>query len=193
MKKSFTLSNQTIKSNIQKLKKVMADKGLDAMYISSFDPFLNEYVPLEDNHRFYITGFTGSMAEVLVPANGRVRLYVDGRYFEQADLEVDASEVEVVKIGSDSSTTEELVRDVKKLGVKKLGYEADRTTLGYLKRLSQSAGETIAIESGELAKEISFETLPALKEIQHVQREWRGRDTLEKPVISFLMINRRSF
>ena len=180
MKKSFTLSNQTIKTNIQKLKKVMAEKGLDAMYISSFDPFLNEYVPLQDNHRFYITGFTGSMAEVLVPANGRVRLYVDGRYFEQADLEVDATEVEVVKIGSDSSTTEELVRDVKKLGVKKLGYESDRTTLGYLKRLTQAAGETIAIEGGELAKEISFESLPPLKEIQHVQREWRGRDTLEK-------------
>jgi Xaa-Pro aminopeptidase len=180
MKKSFDLSNQTIKSNIQKLKKLMTEKGLDAMYVSSFDPFLNEYVPLSDNHRFYITGFTGSMAEVLVPVDGKVRLYVDGRYHEQADLEVDASEVEVMKIGSDSSTTEELVKDVKKLGIKKLGYEADRTALGYLKRLANSAPDTVGLESGELAKYISFETLPALKEIQLVPREWRGRDTLEK-------------
>ncbi len=180
MKKSFTLSNQTIKSNIQKLKKLMTERGLDGMYISSFDPFLNEYVPLEDNHRFYITGFTGSMAEVLVPVNGRVRLYVDGRYHEQADLEVDTNEVEVMKIGSDSSTTTELVQDVKKLGIKKLGYEADRTALGYLKRLAQSANETIGLEGGELAQHISFEGLPALKEVQLVPREWRGRDTLEK-------------
>lgn len=180
MKKSFDLSNQTIKSNIQKLRKMMAERGLDGLYVSSFDPFLNEYVPLQDNHRYYVTGFTGSMAEVLVPANDRVRLYVDGRYHEQADLEVDASEVEVVKVGADSSTTQELLNDVKSLELRKLGYEADRTTLGYLKRLSQVASETVALSPGELAKEIEFEPLSSLKEIYLVPREKRGRDTLEK-------------
>lgn len=180
MKKSFTLSNQTIKTNIQKLKNLMTERGLDGLYVSSFDAFLNEYVPLQDNHRFYITGFTGSMAEVLVPANGRVKLYVDGRYHEQADLEVDAQDVEVMKIGADSSTTEELVKDVKKLGLKRLGYEADRTTLGYLKRLSQSAPETVGLHAGELSKIISFESLEKPKEITLVAREFRGRDTLEK-------------
>ncbi len=178
MKKSITLSNQTIKSNIEKLKKFMAGRSLDGMYISSFDQFLNEYVPLEDNHRYYITGFTGSMAEVLVPLNGKVRLYVDGRYFEQADLEVDANEVEVMKCST--STTEELALDVKKLGIKKLGYEADRTTLGYLKRLSKEAGEMVSIGGTELSKHIEFQSLPALKEVFHIPREQRGRDTLEK-------------
>jgi Xaa-Pro aminopeptidase len=180
MKKTFTLSNQTIKSNIQKLKKIMTERGLDGLYISSFDPFLNEYVPIEDNHRYYITGFTGSMAEVLVPAQGRVRLYVDGRYHEQADLEVDATEVEVVKIGSDATTTGTLVQDVKTLKMRKVGYEADRTPLGFLKRLIESALEVHPFEPGELAQEIAFEPLPSLKEIQLVPREWRGRDTLEK-------------
>jgi Xaa-Pro aminopeptidase len=180
MKKTFTLSNQTIKSNIDKLKKVMTERGLDGMYISSFDSYLNEYVPLEDNHRFYITGFTGSMAETLVLASGRVRLYVDGRYHEQAGMEVDANEIEVMKIGGDSSTTEELVKDVKKLGIKKLGYEADRTTLNYLKKLASVASETIPFETGELAQHIDFELLPPLKEVHFVARELRGRDTLEK-------------
>jgi Xaa-Pro aminopeptidase len=86
----------------------------------------------------------------------------------------------VVKIGADSSTTTELANDIKKLGIKKLGYEADRTTLGYLKRLAENASETIPLESGELAQHIDFAPLPALKEIQFVPREWRGRDTLEK-------------
>ena len=110
MKKSLDLSNQTIKSNIEKLKKIMNEKNLEAMYISSFDPFLNEYVPLQDNHRFYFTGFTGSMAEVLVLVSGKVRLYVDGRYHEQADLEVDHAEIEVVKCGPDGSITGDLVK-----------------------------------------------------------------------------------
>lgn len=180
MKKSFSLSNQTIKSNIQKLKKIMAEKNLDAMYISSFDPFLNEYVPLEDNHRFYFTGFTGSMAEVLVPLNGKVRLYVDGRYHEQADLEVNHDEVEVVKTGPNSSTTSDLVNDVTKLAVKRLGYESERTSLGFLKRLSQAAPETTALPPGELGKSIEFASLPVPKEIQFIPRELRGRDTLEK-------------
>jgi Xaa-Pro aminopeptidase len=178
MKKTFTLSNQTIQSNIQKLKKLMTERGLDGMYISSFDPFISEYVPLQDNHRYYLTGFTGSMAELLVPATGRVRLYVDGRYFEQADLEVDASAVEVMKIST--STTEELAQDVKRLGIKRLGYEADRTTLNYLKKLSQMTPETVALASGELAQIIEFQPLEALKEVKLVPREWRGRDSLEK-------------
>lgn len=180
MKKSFGLSKETINHNIQKLRKVMTDRGLDGMYISSFDPFLNEYVPLEDNHRYYITGFTGSMAEVLVPANGKVRLYVDGRYFEQADMEVDLNSIEVMKIGTNSSTTESLAQDIKNLGIRKLGYEADRTTLGYLQRLAAVAPETIGFEAHELAQAISFEGLPAMKEIELIARKWRGRDTLEK-------------
>lgn len=180
MKNTFTLSNQTIKSNVQKLKNLMTERGLDGLYISSFDPFISEYVPLQDNHRYYITGFTGSMAEVLVPLEGRVRLYVDGRYHEQADLEVDDSVIEVMKIGADASTTEELIRDVKKLGVRKLGYEADRTTLSYLNRLAGAAPETVALNASEFAGIIDLSPLPALKEVQHVPREWRGRDTLEK-------------
>jgi Xaa-Pro aminopeptidase len=180
MKKSFDLSNQTIKSNIQKLKKMMAEKNLDAMYISSFDPFLNEYVPLQDNHRFYFTAFTGSMAEVLVLANGKVRLYVDGRYHEQADLEVDHAEIEVVKCGPDGSITGDLAKDVSKFNVKRLGYESDRTSLGFLKKLIQAALETVAVNAGELAKTIEFQKLEALKEIQFIPREFRGRDTLEK-------------
>jgi Xaa-Pro aminopeptidase len=180
MKKSFTLSNQTINENIQKLKKLMTERDLDGLYVSSFDPFLNEYVPLQDNHRFYVTNFTGSMAEVLIPREGKVRLYVDGRYFEQADLEVDLTAVEVMKINADSSTTESLVQDVKKLGMRKIGYEADRTSLSYLKRLAQSATEVVALDSQELPKIITFEPLSSLGEIKLVPREWRGRDTLEK-------------
>jgi Xaa-Pro aminopeptidase len=180
MKKTIDLSNQTIKTNIQKLKKIMAQKNLDAMYISSFDPFLNEYVPLYDNHRFYLTNFTGSTAEVLVPAHGKVRLYVDGRYHEQADLEVDHDEIEVVKGKPDASIGGDLLSDITKSGYKRVGYEADRTSLGFLKRLSQAAHEAVAILPGELAKEIEFGKSPEYKEIKVVPREFRGRDTLEK-------------
>lgn len=180
MKHSFALSSQTINANIEKLQRLLVSRNLDGIYISSFDPFISEYVPLQDNHRYYFTGFTGSMAEVLVPATGRVRLYVDGRYHEQADLEVDAKTIEVMKIGPQTSTSEELAQDVKKLAMKRLGYEADRTTLKYLKRLAGSAQETVALQPGELGKTIEFSPLGALKPVKLIPREKRGRDTLEK-------------
>ncbi len=178
MKKDITLSKDTVKQNIQKLQTFLKDQQLDGMYISSFDQFLNEYVPLEDCHRYYITNFTGSMAEVLVPKEGKVRLYVDGRYHEQADLEVDASVVEVVKCGM--GTGEQLLADIKTLKMKRTGYEADRTALGFLKKISAASAETIGFAKGELNSVIHFFPMPALKEIQFVAREFRGRDTLEK-------------
>jgi Xaa-Pro aminopeptidase len=178
MKKDITLSKDTVKQNIQKLKTFLASHQLDGMYISSFDQYLNEYVPLADNHRYYITNFTGSMAEVLVPKDGKVRLYVDGRYHEQADLEVDHEMVEVVKCVA--GTGEQLLADIKSLKLKRTGYEADRTALGFLKKISEVTSETIGFSKGELSSIIEFFPLPGLKEIQFVERPFRGRDTLEK-------------
>lgn len=69
---------------------------------------------------------------------------------------------------------------MKKLGIKRLGYEADRTTLNYLKRLSGSAPETLGLAPGELGKIIDFSPVGSLKPVKLVPREFRGRDTLEK-------------
>src|SRR5690606_2053633 len=81
----------------QAIQSILAKKNIDAMVVTSFDRYLNEYVPLADCHRHDVTGFTGSVAEALLPASGKVYLYVDGRYHEQADKECDSSLVEVVK------------------------------------------------------------------------------------------------
>lgn len=179
MKKTLALSPQTIKQNVQKLQQFMAQHKLDGFYVSSNDIYLTEYVPLEDCHRFYFTAFTGSTAEVLVPREGKVRLYVDGRYHEQADGEVDATVVHVVKCDAATGIAQALLNDAKSLQMKKVGLEADRTSLGFLKRL-ETVTETVPFHLGELAGVIEFTPTPAPKEIQHVARENRGRDTLEK-------------
>lgn len=179
MKKNLTLSPQTIKQNIQKLQSFIAGQKLDGCYVSSFDVYLNEYVPLEDCHRFYVTGFTGSMAEVLVPREGKVRLYVDGRYHEQADKEVPLDLIHVVKCDASTGIGQALLNDIKTLGLKKVAIEADRTTLGYLKRL-ETVCETVLWNKNEMAGLIDFTPVEAPKEIQFVARENRGRDTLEK-------------
>ncbi len=184
MKKTIDLSPQTISLNIQNLQKFMQQHDLDGMYISSFDIYLNEYVPLADNHRFYFTGFTGSVAEALVPRTGKVHLYVDGRYHEQADSEVPLDVVHVVKCDASTGNHQALIQDILQLKLKKVGVEAERCALSFFKRLS-SVSEVKAFQNGEVAKLLTKSALDAPKEIKLVSREHRGRDTLEKTRMAF--------
>jgi hypothetical protein len=71
MSKSGFINREDLKKNINALKSFMKSEKLDSFYLSSSDIFLNEYVPLEDCHRYYLTAFTGSTAEVIVPLEGK--------------------------------------------------------------------------------------------------------------------------
>lgn len=166
-----------IEKNIKALQAFMKKEGLDYFYISSFDPYLNEYVPMVNCHRFYVSNFSGSVAETLVPAEGKVRLYVDGRYHEQADLEADAKLVEVVKC--DLGLHSVLLGDIQKFKPKKLGLEADRVSLGFLRTLEKNTNIQSYLKN-ELEQIIEFGKLPPLKPIQFVEKKYRGADTAEK-------------
>lgn len=89
------LDSQKISQILGKLRMFLKDHGLSSLYIPSFDLYLSEYVPLEDCPRFFVTGFSGSVAEVLLTADKNY-LFVDGRYHEHAALECEADIVDVV-------------------------------------------------------------------------------------------------
>lgn len=176
-KSAFKLTQSEVKENIQKIKDFMSKEGLDAFYISSFDPYLNEYVPMQNCHRFYFTNFNGSVAEVLILREGKVKLYVDGRYWEQADMQVDADLVEVVKpTGSISAA---LIDDLKELKPQLLGFEADRTSLNYFKNLEEVV-EVKGYYRQELDSVVNFAAMEDLDAIKFVPKEFRGEDTSEK-------------
>ncbi|MBD66576.1 MAG: hypothetical protein CME62_15295 [Halobacteriovoraceae bacterium] len=175
----FQISTDQVKANIQALQKFMQDEKLDAFYISSYDPYLNEYVPMSDCHRFYFTGFSGSVAEVLVPSKGKVKVYVDGRYHEQADLECDTSVIEVVKVPANTGLMSCLKDDLKKLSPKVIGLEADRTAVSFYEYL-QAHFEVRAYMNNELASIVDFAEQPKLKKIVHLEKKLRGADTSEK-------------
>lgn len=101
---------------------------IPALYLSSFDSHLSEYVPASESLRLLLTGFTGSVAEVLVTARGEVFLFVDGRYHEQADLEA-AAGITVEKVPYGMSLTRALEDKVKSLGLTKIAVVAHRTSL----------------------------------------------------------------
>lgn len=179
MGKEKFIDQMTTRSNIKKLQTFLNKEKLEAFYLSSSDIFLNEYVPLEDCHRYYVTNFTGSTAEVLVPVKGKVQLFVDGRYYEQADLECDLEVIEVQKVPYGVSIQEAMMTWIKDQKVKKMGLEADRTDL-FLAKKFEAITQVKKYFNGELTKVIDFHSPTNNGTIQELDISLVGESTFDK-------------
>lgn len=76
----------------------LAEHQVDAYLVPSADTHLNEYVPTYQCRRAAISGFTGSAGDVLLTPEGN-HIFVDSRYYLQADKEVDTTLFRVHKMG----------------------------------------------------------------------------------------------
>ncbi len=169
------ITNETIKLNVGKVREWLKERNIEAFYVSSFDPYLNEYVPLENCHRYYVTGFTGSTASVMITLD-KVYLYVDGRYHEQVDKEVDLKLVTPMKTPMGKSNDGYLRETIEECGIKSIALEPERVSRG----LEESLEKMIKTVSFDLSNIIEFLPTDSLKEVKHIPREERGEDTLEK-------------
>lgn len=120
-------------SRLDRVRARMATLGVDLLLVRSTDPYLNEYVPPPLALRPWLTGFTGSMGEALLAAD-RAWLFVDGRYWLQAESEVDPEVFQVVRVtlssGLDGALFQEIERQAARApGPLRVGFEADRVTL----------------------------------------------------------------
>ena len=88
------------------------------------------------NNRRYLSGFTGSAGHLLI-TRGAAVLLTDFRYVEQAGLQ--APGFEAVKI--DGAAWPPLAEQVKSLGVRRLGFEAEDLTVDSYLRLQQALAE----------------------------------------------------
>lgn len=93
------------------LRTCMATQGIDAVLLPSSDPHLSEYLPPHWQGRECFSGFTGSMGTLVVLPT-RAALFVDSRYWSQAETEVAGSGIELVKLGQGNapSPTEWIVQ-----------------------------------------------------------------------------------
>ena len=87
-----------MKKEIVELRKLMAEKGIDAYFVPSGDFHGSEYVNAFFRTRAFLSGFTGSAGELLVTAEG-AWLWTDGRYFLQASRQLQGSGIELMKMG----------------------------------------------------------------------------------------------
>lgn len=98
-------------SAVEKIREFMKEQGVNFLLVNSTNKYLEEYTPLEENSRYFLTDFSGSTGDVLVTLED-IYLFVDGRYHIQADLEVNHDIVSVVKLQTGQTFLEELVKKI---------------------------------------------------------------------------------
>jgi len=82
---------------IAALRRLMAQKGLDAYVIPATDPHQSEYVPDYWRVLRWVSGFTGS-AGTLVVTHDFAGLWTDSRYFVQAEHQLAGSGIQLVRM-----------------------------------------------------------------------------------------------
>ena len=84
--------------SIRRLRKEMSDKGIDAYIVPSSDPHMSEYVAAHWEGRKWLSGFTGS-AGTLVITQDSCGLWTDGRYYVQAEKQLEGTGIRLFKFG----------------------------------------------------------------------------------------------
>ncbi len=139
------------------LREQMRGAGVDALWVGSGDPYLNEYVPLDESLRAYLSGFVGSMGDILI-THDRALLIVDARYRLQAAQQAPDFEATVVPLGV--SITEGWLAKLDELaaqGVRTIGVESDRTpcsVFSLVKKRAAAAGLEVKLIEQSLVERV---------------------------------------
>lgn len=133
-----TINNNHMKTDekLTLLRKQMKRGRVGALVIPTADPHLSEYIPDYWKAREWLSGFTGSAGTLVVTAD-RSALWVDSRYYIQAEQQIAGTEMELCKIGLPEVPT---IENWLKINLK------DGTTVGFDARLFsvKAARELIA-------------------------------------------------
>ncbi len=154
----------TINERVKKLRSLMKDRGMAAYIVNTSDPHQSEYVADHYKGRIWISGFTGSAGTVVITEKEAI-LWTDGRYFIQAEKELEGSEYKLFKIAIPGFPTyTEWLRDNLKNG-DSLGFD----------------GKVFAESSVEnLEKELKEKDIKLMDEFDLVGEIWEDRPSLPK-------------
>ncbi len=84
---------------LELVREALKAQGAAALLVPSSDPHLSEYLPARWQGREWLSGFTGSMATLVVTPT-KAALFADSRYWSQAEAELRGSPIVLEKIAS---------------------------------------------------------------------------------------------
>ncbi len=92
-----------IRLRLERVRDALQQQQLAAVLVPSSDPHLSEYLPERWQGRQWLSGFTGSMA-TLVITQDEAALFADSRYWVQAEAEIAGTGIDLVKIPTGTAT-----------------------------------------------------------------------------------------
>ena len=159
----------------------MADEGIDLYYIPMDDCHMSEYVAAHFKCIEFMSGFTGSAAKLLVSPD-KAYLFTDGRYYIQAENELEGSGIELMKEGmplvpSAGDLARELIRNGQTFG-----FDGNVVNAACVQSFMDRAGKDIKIKCDkDLAGEIwSGRPAQEFTDIREFKDEFSGESTASK-------------
>lgn len=126
-----------MRKEIEELRKAMKEKNVYAAIITTSDYHNSEYVGAHFKLREYLSGFTGS-AGTLVVTQRTAALWTDGRYFLQAERELEQSGIDLMKAGEKQTPSIEnfLLEEMPEKS--RLGYDGRTLTKEFESKLTKT-------------------------------------------------------
>jgi len=90
-------SHEQVLQRVSKLTSLMKQRGITHYIVPGEDAHQSEYIAAQDKRRAFISGFTGSAGLALVSEDGSGKLWTDGRYYTQADRQLDPNHWKLMK------------------------------------------------------------------------------------------------
>lgn len=171
----------TVNQRVDELRKLMADRKIDAYIVPTSDPHQSEYLADYYKTREFISGFTGSAGTAVVTKN-RALLWTDSRYFLQAESELSASYFELMKMGVEGVPTIEdfLLEEVGDFG--KIGFDGRCFSIADYKKLSKSMGSRALIYDIDYISQIWTDRPPLPKKKARVYDEKYAGESLSSKI-----------
>ena len=121
---TVSVTNEKIAQRVAALCHHLQEVQVDAYLVPSSDSHLNEYVSAYQQRRAAMSNFSGSAGDALISPHGS-HVFVDSRYYLQAEQEVDPALFRIHKVGMEGEKTlTEWLREMEKEhGSLRLGYD----------------------------------------------------------------------
>lgn len=162
--------------SLSALREQMKEMKLDAFLVPTADFHQTETVADHFAARAYLSGFTGS-AGFLIVGLEKAALWTDGRYFIQAEKQLEGSGIDLMKMGQEDtpSQTEYLAS----LSVKRVGMDGRTLTVKEIEDYQQSLPEVEFVLDADLVSQV-WTNRPAMPASQTFYFEHSGRTIAQK-------------